>query len=112
MRYLRDGVGPPLLLLHGLLGYSFSWRYAIPALARHATVHAVDMLGVGFSDRPRGRDCCLRATAERLLCFLAAVGTADCDLLRPSLGGAVAMLRARRATARLRSLTLLAPASR
>src|SRR5437868_10735051 len=89
MRYLRDGVGPPLLLLHGLLGYSFSWRYAIPALARHATVHAVDMLGVGFSDRPRGLDCCLRANAERLLCFLDAVGMAECDLLGTSHGGAV-----------------------
>ena len=33
MRYLRAGSGPPIVLLHGLLGYSFSWRYALPALA-------------------------------------------------------------------------------
>ena len=33
MRYLRAGSGPPLLLVHGLLGYAFSWRYAMPALA-------------------------------------------------------------------------------
>ena len=33
MRYLRTGSGPPLILLHGLMGYSFSWRYAMPALA-------------------------------------------------------------------------------
>ena len=25
MRYLRAGSGPALLLVHGLLGYSFSW---------------------------------------------------------------------------------------
>ena len=31
MRYLCGGSGPPLLLLHGLLGYSFSWRFALPA---------------------------------------------------------------------------------
>mgnify|MGYP003946249201 CR=1 FL=1 len=73
MRYLRAGLGPPLILLHGLLGYSFSWRYTIPALAEQATVYAVDMLGVGFSDRPAGLDCCLRSCAERLLDYLPAI---------------------------------------
>ena len=36
MRYLRTGSGPALILLHGLLGYSFSWRYTMPALAPYA----------------------------------------------------------------------------
>ena len=30
MRYLRAGSGPALILLHGLLGYSFSWRFTMP----------------------------------------------------------------------------------
>ena len=34
VRYLRSGSGPALVLLHGLLGYSFSWRFTIPALAQ------------------------------------------------------------------------------
>jgi pimeloyl-ACP methyl ester carboxylesterase len=53
MRYLRAGSGPPLVLLHGLMGYSFSWRFAIPALAPLRTCYAPDLLGAGFSDRPR-----------------------------------------------------------
>jgi pimeloyl-ACP methyl ester carboxylesterase len=109
MRYLRDGLGPDLLLLHGLLGYSFSWRYAIPVLAEHATVHAVDMLGVGFSDRPPGLDGSLRACAERLLRFMDAVGMASCDLLGTSHGGAVAMMAAALAPDRVRRLILVAP---
>ena len=88
MRFLRSGQGPPLLFLHGLLGYSFSWRYAIPVLAQQATVHAVDMLGVGFSDRPPGLDGSLRASAGRLLSFLDSVGVESCDLLGTSHGGA------------------------
>ena len=32
MRYLRAGTGPPLLLIHGLIGYSFSWRFNMAAL--------------------------------------------------------------------------------
>ncbi len=109
MRYLRAGSGPPLLLLHGLLGYSFSWRYALPYLARQATVHAVDMLGVGFSDRPAGLDGGLRASAARLLRFLDAVNVESCDLLGTSHGGAVAMMAAALAPERIQRLILVAP---
>src|SRR5580704_5787 len=108
MRYLRSGDGPPLLLLHGLLGYSFSWRYAIPHLAPQATVHAVDMLGVGFSDRPQGLDPTLRASANRLLRFLDAVGIASCDLLGTSHGGAISMMAAALEPERVRRLILVA----
>src|SRR5258707_3940098 len=104
MRYLRSGSGPALLLLHGLLGYSFSWRYTIPVLAKQATVHAVDMLGVGFSDRPANLDCCLHAAAERLLLFLDSVSVESCDLLGTSYGGAVAMMAAALAPDRFRRL--------
>jgi pimeloyl-ACP methyl ester carboxylesterase len=109
MRYLHDGIGPPLVLLHGLLGYSFSWRYAIPFFAQRASVHAVDMLGVGFSDRPEGLDSSLRASAQRLLHFLDAVGIASCDLLGTSHGGAVSMMAAALEPERIRRLILVAP---
>ena len=109
MRYLRSGFGPPLVLLHGLLGYSFSWRHTIPVLAQKMTVHAVDMLGVGFSDRPPGLDASLRANADRLLRFLDAVGITSCDLLGTSHGGAVAMMAAALAPDRVERLVLVAP---
>ena len=47
-RYQRAGSGPALLLVHGLMGYSFSWRYAIPVLAQQATVYALDLPGTGL----------------------------------------------------------------
>jgi pimeloyl-ACP methyl ester carboxylesterase len=109
MRYLRCGSGPPLLLLHGLLGYSFSWRFAMPALAERATVFAVDMPGAGFSDRPPNAAGSFRAHAERLLRFLDSVGVDSCDLLGTSHGGAIAMRAAALAPNRVRSLILVAP---
>jgi pimeloyl-ACP methyl ester carboxylesterase len=109
VRYLRSGSGPALVLLHGLLGYSFSWRFAMPALAQQAMVYAADMPGAGFSERPTGLDCCLRASAERLLRFLDAVGLTSCDLLGTSQGGAVAMMAAAIAPQRVRRLVLVNP---
>jgi pimeloyl-ACP methyl ester carboxylesterase len=112
MRYLRAGSGPPIILLHGLMGYSFSWRYAMPALAPHATVYALDLLGAGFSDRPKV-DHSMRATALRLLEFAQRLGLASFDLLGTSRGGAVAMSAAaeglRDEQPRVRRLILVAP---
>jgi pimeloyl-ACP methyl ester carboxylesterase len=94
MRYLRAGSGPPLILLHGLLGYSFSWRYTMPALAPYATVYAPDLLGAGFSDRPRAMDHSMHATALLVLRFIEKLGLTSFDLLGTSRGGAVAMAAA------------------
>ena len=113
MRYLKAGSGPTLILVHGLLAYSFSWRLTIPTLARHATVYAIDNLGAGLSSSPPGMDCGMRATAERLLQFVDALGLAEFDLLGTSHGGAVAMfaaaLSAERNDPRLQRLVLVAP---
>lgn len=114
MRYLRAGSGPVLILLHGMMGYSFSWRFTMPALAPYATVYAPDMLGAGYSERPAGLDCCMRATAERLLEFIATLGISSFDLAGTSHGGAVATIAAAECMGgasrlRLRRLVLVAP---
>ena len=91
MRYLRTGSGPAIIMLHGLFGYAFSWRFAMAALAPYRTVYAPDMLGAGFSDRPRGIDHSMRGTALRVLQFARNLGLDSFDLLGTSRGGAVAM---------------------
>jgi pimeloyl-ACP methyl ester carboxylesterase len=92
MRYLKAGAGPALILIHGLMGYSFSWRFTIPALAVHATVYAIDNLGAGLSTACDDMDCTIRATAERVLQFADALGITDFDLLGTSHGGGVAIM--------------------
>lgn len=109
MRYLRAGDGPPLLLVHGLLGYSFSWRFMIPAWSTRASVYAVDLLGAGFSDYPRDLDFHLHAVSERLLRFMDAIGMVACDIVATSYGGAVTMMAAALAPQRFRRLILVAP---
>jgi pimeloyl-ACP methyl ester carboxylesterase len=119
MRYLKSGSGPPLIMIHGLMGYSFSWRFTIPALAPHATVYAIDNLGAGLSPSTDTMDCGMRATAERVLQFADARSIENFDLLGTSHGGGVAImvaaLCAERYTdsktnkPRLRRLILVAP---
>src|SRR6202453_1270597 len=114
MRYLRAGSGSALILLHGLLGYSFSWRFTMPALAPYATVYALDMLGAGFSDRANTLDFSMRACARRVVRFAEQLRLSFVDLLGTSHGGAVAMMAAEEFLAagsrvKLTSLVLVAP---
>jgi pimeloyl-ACP methyl ester carboxylesterase len=113
MRYLKAGSGPALILIHGLLGYSFSWRFAMPALARHATVYAIDNLGAGLSTASKGIDYGIRATARRVFQFADAMGIQQFDLLGSSHGGGVAIMAAamseQEKSSRVRRLILVAP---
>jgi pimeloyl-ACP methyl ester carboxylesterase len=116
LRYLRAGSGPPLILLHGLMGYSFSWRYTMPALAPYATVYAPDLLGSGFSDRGPGIDHSMPGTARSVLQFIERLQIPSFDLLGTSHGGAVAMMTAAQSLAakrhaQVRKMILVAPAN-
>ena len=113
MRYLKAGSGPALILIHGLLGYAFSWRFTMPALAPYATVYAIDNLGAGFSSAIEGMDCSVCATAERVLQFADAIGVRQFDVLGTSHGGGVAIMAAaisrQEGESRVRRLILVAP---
>ena len=54
LHYVTQGAGPLLILLHGFPEFWYSWRYQIPALAKHFTVVAPDMRGYNESDKPSG----------------------------------------------------------
>jgi len=85
------GSGPPLLLVHGLMTSSYSFRYVLEPLARHFRVYAPDMPGAGRSDKPTGADF----SAARFGTFLAelqqALGIRGSAVVGNSLGGYVAM---------------------
>ncbi len=111
MRYLQCGEGPPLILIHGLMAFSFSWRFTLPALASHFTCFAVDLLGTGYSDRVAGLACDFASQARRMEQFMDAVGVPSADVMGTSHGGAVAMVLAAQAPQRVHRLVLVAPAN-
>jgi pimeloyl-ACP methyl ester carboxylesterase len=111
IRYYQSGNEPQLLLIHGLLGGSFCWRFSLPVLAQRYRVCAVDLPGLGPSQDP-GTDCSMSCQAEHLLAFIGQMGWKDLSVLGSSFGGAIAMLLAARdlqTSRRIRSLVLSAP---
>jgi len=111
VHFQHAGSGPALVLVHGLLAYSFSWRFAMPLLAAQREVFAPDMPGSGLSDLDRGLDCRVAAAAGRLGRFMDAVGIRNCDLAGSSFGGTTSLMLATQQPDRLRTLTLISPAN-
>jgi pimeloyl-ACP methyl ester carboxylesterase len=112
MHYRKVGSGPPLLFIHGLAGSSFSWRFNLPAFAPQFTCFAVDLLGMGDSDRPSGIDVSPRALAEGLLAFMVAQGDGPWSIIGSSHGGGIALWLAKLAAAAglpIDRLVLVAP---
>jgi len=107
--YLKAGAGPPLLLIHGLLGGAFCWRRNLPALAQRFTTWALDLPGCGESADPGNGACSMTAHADYLSSFLSEFGLPQVDVVGSSWGGGVAQLFAARYPARVRSLVLVSP---
>jgi pimeloyl-ACP methyl ester carboxylesterase len=117
VRYVRQGQGPPLVLLHGFASSIYTWSEVLPELAREHDVIALDLPGHGGSEvRPN-------LTAEDLVrvsgALVDGLGLGGFDLVGHSLGGAVACVTAAQRPQQVRRLVLidaagfnLAPADR
>jgi pimeloyl-ACP methyl ester carboxylesterase len=88
------GSGTPVLLLHGLGGSGYTWRYMVSALARHHQVIALDLKGFGRSDKPYDQKYAALDQAAYVQAFLEQRGLRGITLVGHSFGGAVAMVLA------------------
>ena len=88
--FLMGGHGPALLFIHGIGDSSATWRDVLPLLARDHTVIAPDLLGHGFSDKPRA-DYSIAAYACGMRDLLSVLDVDRVTVVGHSLGGGVAM---------------------
>jgi pimeloyl-ACP methyl ester carboxylesterase len=104
------GSGPiALVLLHGYLSSTASWRAVMPALSRRARVVSVDLPGFGYSDRPAAASYTLPWMASLLPELVGALKLDRPVMVAHSLGGGVALHAAACHPALFRGLVLVAP---
>ena len=56
IHYVREGSGPPLLLMHGWPGFWYEWYKCVEPLAQHFDVILPDFRGYGDSEKPNLAD--------------------------------------------------------
>lgn len=111
IHYRVQGEGPAAILVHGLLGHSFSWRRNAAALASQFRVYMPDLPGLGYSEVPASYRADFAGGARFLCDFAGAVGEDQFALCGHSYGGAIALLCAARCPERVRRLALVCPAN-
>ncbi|HEX4901152.1 MAG TPA: alpha/beta hydrolase [Pyrinomonadaceae bacterium] len=86
-----DPAAPPLFLIHGFLSSTFVWSRVFLGLAAAGfRVIAPDLIGYGYSAKPRNFDYSIESQAKMLAGLLERLGSNGATLVGSSYGGAVA----------------------
>ncbi len=101
---------PSVLLIHGILVSSWSWRFNLDAISRNSHVLALCQKGHGWSHKGPG-DYTLVEMAEFVRGFLEAKGIEKIDLVGHCLGGAVSLQFAIMYPNRVRRMVLVGAAA-
>jgi haloacetate dehalogenase len=92
--YLQEGVGPPLLLLHGFPQTKKIWEPIVQLLKSQFTCITPDLRGYGFSSKPPGlpdhANYSKREMARDMLELMHSLGHRTFDLVGHDRGGRVA----------------------
>jgi len=70
LHYEQQGLGRPLVLLHGFLTYSHLWRNVVPGLTYGSTIYNLDLMGFGLSEKPQNQTYNLDTYVAQLGKFL------------------------------------------
>jgi len=108
LRYIKTGRGPTLVLLHTLRTQLDLFEKAVPDLAKHFSVYAVDYPGHGYSDIPAARYDAAFFTRS-VEGFLDALDLRDVTLVGVSIGGAIALILAGRRNPRVARVVAINP---
>ena len=105
--YFAKGKGQPVLLVHGIVTYSFIWRKIVPLLENQYQVLGIDLPGCGASSKGIENAFSIKNHALLLNDFLEKLGIKKIHLVGHDVGGGVAQIFAVNFPDKLFSLTLI-----
>jgi pimeloyl-ACP methyl ester carboxylesterase len=82
---------PPVILIHGYTASNYVWKTAAPQIAAEGfRVIAPDLLGFGYSEKPRWFDYSIQSQARMIARLMNRLGVGRATIVGSSYGGAVA----------------------
>lgn len=85
-----EGKGPNLILIHGFPTSSWDWQQLWPDLIQRYTVTALDLLGFGYSDKPKENEYTIHQQTGIVEKLLALKGVKSFHILAHDYGDTVA----------------------
>ena len=103
-----DAANPPIVLIHGFTASLFVWHKVAPMLADAGfRVVAMDLVGFGYSEKPRWFEYTIAAQARMVSGLMQRLGIGRATVVGSSYGGAVAMTLALDYSASVEKLVLI-----
>lgn len=107
IHYVDEGEGPPVVFLHGVGVWSFTYRHLIGKLRDRFRCIAIDLPGYGFSPEAPGFTPGLEAYTGIVAAFIEALGLRDLTLFGHDTGGTIGLGAVVRLPERFRAIALL-----
>jgi pimeloyl-ACP methyl ester carboxylesterase len=103
-----DVDAPPVILIHGFCASTFVWSDVfLPIAEAGFRVVVPDLIGYGFSEKPRGGEYTIDAQARLIIQLMDKLGIERATIVGSSYGGAVASLCALDYASRVERLVLV-----
>jgi len=107
MHYVDEGVGEPIVCLHGEPTWAYLYRNFIPPLSADHRVIVPDHMGFGRSETPQDREYTLRTHVENLTALFDELGLTDITFVGQDWGGVMAGAYTVRHPERVKRLCLM-----
>lgn len=111
--YHEDGQGEPLLLIHGSgpgVSAWANWRLVFPLLSQHFHLYAPDVVGFGYTERPKDIQYSVNVWVEHMINFVETMNLEKVSIIGNSMGGALALHIANRRPDLVKKLILMGSA--
>ena len=107
LHYEQEGLGRPLILLHGIPTYFPLWRNLTPALTYGNTIYNLDLMGFGLSEKPQNQTYSLATYVGQLSKFIDNFHLENSILVGHDIGGVIATLYTLHNPGKVRKLILM-----
>lgn len=107
LHYTQEGLGKPLIFLHGLPTSNHLWRTITPGLTYGNTIYCLDLMGSGLSEKPQNLTYSVDTHVTQLGKFIEGYHLENPILVGHGIGGSIAGLYAVRNPGKVKKLILI-----
>ena len=107
LHYEQEGLGRPVVLLHGFLTHSALWRQIVPTFTYGYTLYSLDLMGSGLSEKPQNQTYSIDTHVAQLGKLIDEFHLDNAILVGHGVGAAIAMVYTVRNPSKVRKLVVM-----
>ena len=107
LHYEQEGLGRPVVLLHGFLTHSAIWREIVPAFTYGYTLYSLDLMGSGLSEKPQNQRYSIDTHVAQVGKLIDEFHLDNAILIGHGVGAAIAMVYTMRNPSKVRKLVVM-----